>query len=71
MDLTRRVSELLGIPPDRLEAENNPPWDSLTQLELMVTLERIYGVRFSTRDIQAAKSLQSIRESLARRGVDP
>lgn len=44
-------------------------WDSLTHMDLVVTLEREYNVNFDIDDIIAINSIESIRSILKEKGV--
>lgn len=44
-------------------------WDSLKQMDLVVSLEREYGITLEIEDILRMVSVQEIQEVLAARGV--
>lgn len=72
--LDRRLIDLaagvLRVPADELSPDTAlgslESWDSLGHLQLVVTVEAAYGVRFSTERILQLTSLRAIQEELAR-----
>lgn len=52
--------------PDQARSEELPGWDSLRQLELMLELEREFGVHVSTETMLELTSLAEIEAFLAR-----
>ncbi len=60
------LSSVLAIESDAIqdEATNEsvPGWDSLALMQLMVSLEELYGIRVSIRDVESLKSVLGIAE---------
>jgi acyl carrier protein len=50
---------------DTLTMADVPTWDSLSHIELVVTLEQVYGVTLSGDDIAEMTSVAAIRRVLA------
>jgi acyl carrier protein len=53
-----------------LTKENVGSWDSLKQMDLVISLERQYGVTLQVEDIIQLVSVAKIAEVLKRKGVD-
>ena len=47
--------------------EDIPGWDSLTHIDLIVTLEKAFDVQFTGDEIADMRSVQAIRELLDKR----
>ena len=60
------LSSVLAIEFDAIQdeatSENVSGWDSLAIMQLMVSLEELYGVRVSIRDVESLKSVLGIAE---------
>ena len=63
------VSGFFGIPEHAITADLSPAeverWDSLAHLELILAIEKAYGIRFRTGQIQELKSVGAIERALA------
>jgi acyl carrier protein len=59
--LTSVFHEVFGaddiILTPELTAEDVPEWDSLTHIRLMITVERAFGIKFSTSEIGHLKNI--------------
>lgn len=66
-------SEVLGVPAesvgDDFSPATSPLWDSLQSINLVMALEEAYGVRFSTKEITAMRSVGLVREVLQKKGI--
>lgn len=65
--LTRVVADVLGAEPADLTdatAATEARWTSLKHIELVTTLEDVFGVSFSHAEIRAMTSLAVIRKTL-------
>ena len=60
LDAERSVSDATG-------ADTEPNWDSLAQLEILITVEEAFDVKFSAEEIAGANSVGRIRQLLAER----
>ncbi|MCX4783064.1 acyl carrier protein [Streptomyces sp. NBC_01264] len=73
MKLEAVISDVLAIPlgevDDSLGPVRDDRWDSLKQMQLIVTLEEHYKVTFSRQDLRAMKSVGAVREVLLSKGV--
>lgn len=60
------LSSVLAIESDAIQdeatSENLSGWDSLAIMQLMVSLEELYGIRVSIRDVESLKSVSGIAE---------
>jgi acyl carrier protein len=57
-----RIGEDSGI-------ENPPEWDSLAQLNLILAVEEVFGVRFSTAAVPQLNSVAALRKDLHEKGA--
>lgn len=60
------LSSVLAIESDAIQdeatSESVSGWDSLALMQLMVSLEELYGIRVSIRDVESLKSVLGIAE---------
>lgn len=73
-DIRRRVAEVfstvLGHPvavDDDVSAETEPVWDSLKQVELVLSVEDTFGVRFEADELPRLTSMDLLVAALSRR----
>ena len=63
----------LGIPAGEIVEEtsmaNTTAWDSVAHLNLILSLEQEFGLRFSPEEFMQMQSVASLRRMLAERGV--
>jgi acyl carrier protein len=65
------VAEILDIErvvTDDTGPETEPTWDSLAQLEILITVEEAFGVKFTAEEIADARSVGYIRQLIGERG---
>lgn len=71
--LNQVVAKLLQIPVADISDDISPrtirAWDSLKHIELIMTIEREFGVRFEASEVPALTSLGSIRRVLVDKGL--
>ena len=74
MDLYTVVASTLKIDPSELNeqsnAKNTANWDSLRHIELMMSIESVFGVRFTLAEIAGMRNLGDMRALLKSKGVD-
>lgn len=67
-DLAQNLASIFRLQPeavtDNLTMADVPTWDSLSHIELVVTLEQVYGVTLSGDDIAEMTSVAAIRRVL-------
>ena len=67
------VARTLRVPLDKINDETSSStlkkWDSFAHMNLMVELEDTYGVKFSTAEIVALRSIASVKAALRAKGV--
>ncbi len=67
-ELAEIFADVMDRTPEELTpattAENVPEWDSLSNVRLVMALERAFGVQFSNDDIAAWTCLGDIQTSL-------
>ena len=67
------VSEVLEVPVEEVNDDSSPDtiksWDSLSHINLILSLEAEFGVSLSPDDVMEMLSVQLIRTILAERGV--
>lgn len=68
------LSDVFGLRPDQvvleLTKDDVGSWDSLKQMDLVVSLEREYDIILEFSDIVRMNSFETIIEVLASKGVD-
>ena len=68
------LADVFALRPDQvvpeLTKENVRSWDSLKQMDLVMSLEREYGITLEFPDIIRMNSVGNIVEVLASKGVD-
>jgi acyl carrier protein len=73
VEFTRLVAELFAVDPASVRDTDTPAtlpgWTSLKHMELVATLEEVYGVRFSVSEIKSFTSVGSVRAVLEKKGV--
>ncbi len=74
MTLEQFFSDVLEVAPSELREESSQAsllnWDSLAHINIITGLEEVYGVRFSTMEIQALKAVGDARRLLREKGVE-
>jgi acyl carrier protein len=72
--LASLLAEVFGLRQDQiiptLTKDDVAVWDSLKQMDLVVSLEREFGIVLEIADIVRMNSVSSIVETLALKGVD-
>jgi acyl carrier protein len=67
------MAQVFDVEAAELDDHSGPhdiaAWTSIKHLELVVTLEEVYGVSLSQQDIKALRSVVAVREVLATHGV--
>ena len=67
------LADTFGVEKSALNAgssvENTPAWDSVAHLNLVLSLERAYGHRFSTDEFMQMQSVSAIERVLADHGI--
>ena len=52
-----------------LELNSIPEWDSLGNLNLILRIEEVFGIRFSTIELSELKSIKQIEQALKNKGL--
>jgi acyl carrier protein len=65
LDSIRQIaSDLFAVPVGEIATSSSPQtvaaWDSIQHLNLALTLEQVFGVRFTPADLEGMKSIGSI-----------
>lgn len=72
-DLRDVMAQVFGVEATELDDGCGPnqiaTWSSLKHLELVVTLEEVYGVSLSQQDIKSLRTVAAVRRILADHGV--
>lgn len=67
------VSDVFGVPKEAVNDDSNPDtiptWDSLSHINLILSLEAEFGISLSPEDTMEMLSVGLIRIILAERGV--
>lgn len=73
MEFTDVVADVLDVDPAQIVDHASPAtvdnWTSLRHVQLVVTLEEVYGISFSREEIQGFKSIRNVRETLLSKGA--
>ena len=54
-----------------ISAKDVPEWDSLTQVTLMVSVEKTFGVRFRVGEVENAANIGELADLIIRRKLEP
>jgi len=72
-NLHQVISEVLRLPPDRITADMSihkvDTWNSLTHIELVVTIEERFHIQLTEDEIVAMTSIAEVERILGSRGV--
>lgn len=72
MTLAEVVAGVLEVDPAEVTDESGPEtiatWTSLRHLQLVVTLEEVYGLSFAFEEIRDLRSVGALREVLRAKG---
>ncbi|MDH2909999.1 MAG: acyl carrier protein [Candidatus Eremiobacteraeota bacterium] len=68
------ISEILRIPPkevvDAAGMDDIGTWDSLSHMQLIITIESEYGIELSAEEIVGMRTVGKIRELLHSKGIE-
>jgi acyl carrier protein len=53
-----------------ISAKDVPEWDSLTHISLMVSVEKIFGVRFRVGEVENAKNIGELADLILKRKLE-
>ncbi|MEU4335357.1 acyl carrier protein [Micromonospora lupini] len=74
MTLTEVVAGVLEVDPAEVTDESGPgsigTWTSLRHLQLVVTLEEVYGLSFAFEEIRDVRSVGELRTVLRAKGTE-
>jgi acyl carrier protein len=56
-------------PFNTLELNSIPEWDSLGNLNLILRIEEVFDIRFSSMELSEMKSIKQIEQALKSKGV--
>ncbi len=74
MTLTEVVAGVLDVDPDEVTDQSGPDdiptWTSLRHLQLVVTLEEVYGLSFAFEEIRDVRSVGALRDVLRAKGTE-
>jgi acyl carrier protein len=72
--LIELFSEVLEVPAQELNDETSPDntgqWDSLTAMHLVVAIESLFNVTFSTKEIKRMSNIGLVRQVLQEKNVN-
>jgi acyl carrier protein len=73
VDLCVLIGQVMSVDPEHLAEDSGPQtvsaWTSLKHLQLIVALEKSYGVALSGREITGMRSVGAVRAALRDKGV--
>lgn len=74
MKLTDIFANVFSEPPEAisedLTTKNFRKWDSLAHVELLTSVEKAYGIRFSNTELTTLTSYGAISQALRKKGVE-
>lgn len=66
-------AEVLGVPLDSItdtsSPDNLPKWDSAAAIDLFLAIEDEFGVRLTTKEFLAMRSIALVKKVLAAKGI--
>jgi acyl carrier protein len=66
-------ADVLRIPTDSINEttspDNTPKWDSTSAIDLTLAIEDEFGVKFTTKEIMAMRSVALVKKVLATKGI--
>jgi len=66
-------AEVLHIPAETISEstspDNTPKWDSTSAIDLTLAIEDAFGVKFTTKEIVAMRSVAMVKKILATKGI--
>ena len=66
-------AEVLQIPAEWIgksnSPDNTPTWDSTSAIDLTLAIEDEFGIRFTTKEIVAMRSVALVKKVLAAKGI--
>ncbi len=72
-DLRQIVADVLGVPAEEIQdssgPEQFPQWDSAAHIELVLSAEAEYGVKFTPEEMVEVLSVGALREALRKKGA--
>ena len=67
-------AQVLQIPAESLKEstspDNTPKWDSTSAIDLTLAIEDEFGIKFTTKEIVAMRSIALVKKVLAAKGVN-
>lgn len=74
MKLEELVANVLDVPLAQIRPTTGPgtlmAWNSLKHLEMIATIEEVYNVKLTTREIHRLTSVADIRHILQKKAID-
>lgn len=71
--LANIVSEVFEVPVEELSIDTNrddiDAWDSLGHLNLIMSVEKAFKVKFKTEEVETIESLRDLQEKLIKLGI--
>ena len=73
MKLRRIVANVLGVSPDEIQKSSSPrefpQWDSAAHIDIVLSVEVEYGVRFSPGEMMESLSVGALEDVLRSKGA--
>ena len=73
--LIETVSRTFDLDPSQVSAQtspsNTPAWDSVGHLNLILELEEVFQIRFSSAEIPEVNSVERLQQAISRHAADP
>lgn len=68
-DILKVLSKVLNISLDSIDDNSSIYWDSLTKIEVIISLEELIGVQFNVDEVKFINSLQDLIKLLETRNI--
>ena len=69
------VANILGVPPSEIQESSSPrefaQWDSAAHIEIVLSVEAEYGVRFTPEEMIEVLSVKALEDVLRQKGALP
>lgn len=68
-DILKVLSKVLNISLDSIDDNSSIYWDSLTKIEVIISLEELIGVQFNVDEVKFINSIQDLIKLLETRNI--
>lgn len=68
-DILKVLSKVLNTSLDSIDDNSSIYWDSLTKIEVIISLEELFGVQFNVDEVKFINSIQDLIKLLETRNI--